>query len=331
MHLVAYILVFISIATILFMLGQRLRKPKPAPNPLDILRPDSFGPLTKPLSGVFPVSEKKRTVLQNELLGAGRFHSNALINYLAQRNVCVMIVILGTALLFFSQEFDPSYNKYILIGGIIATIFAYGLPRIILSSIASKRRQEIENAFPDALDMIAMSVEGGLPIQDAVGRVSDEFKTTHRALSKELLIISRQTDTGSVQQAMSSFAERIDMPEIGAWAALMSQSQRLGGKMAGSFIQCADRMRHNRKTRAEQAGNTASVKLLLPTVLCLAPPVFILLIGPATLDFRDFINRERDESSLLVEQANVIPGLDGRSEPSALDRLSPARTDTDIR
>jgi len=330
MQLVAYIFVFASIATILFMLGQRLRKPKPAPNPLDILKPDSFGPLTQPLSGVFPVSEKKRTVLQNEILGAGRYHRNALTNYLAQRNVCVMIAILGTALILFSQEFNPSYNKFILAGGTILTILAYGLPRIILSSIASKRRQEIENAFPDALDMIEMSVAGGLSIQEAVGRVSEEFKSTHRALSKELLIISRQTDTGSVQQAMTSFSERVDLPEIGAWAALMSQSQRLGGKMAGSLVQCADRMRHNRKTRAEQAGSTASVKLLLPTVLCLAPPVFILLIGPATLDFRDFINRERAESSLLVEQANFIGGP-SQAAISAIERLLPARTDTDIR
>jgi tight adherence protein C len=223
-----------------------------------------------------------------------------------------MTVILAVALILSSQEFDPRYNKFIIVGGLVGTIFAYGLPRLILSSIASKRRLGIENAFPDALDMIAMSVDGGLPIQDAVRRVSEEFKPAHRALSKELLIISRQTDTGSVQQAMSSFAERIDMPEIGSWAALMSQSQRLGGKMAEPLLQCADRMRHNRKTRAEQAGNTASIKLLIPTVLCLAPPVFILLIGPAALDFKDFINRERDESTQLVEQANNVPGLDGR-------------------
>lgn len=320
MQLLPYILIFTSISLVLFMLGQRLRKPKPDTGSLEIFKPDSFGTLTQPLSNVFPVSRKKREVLQGELLGAGRFHSNALTNYLAQRNVCVMLVIITAALVLLSEENDPAYNKVIIVGGVVATIFAYGMPRLILSSIASKRRREIENAFPDALDMIAMSVEGGLPIQDAVARVSDEFKPTHRGLSKELLIISRQSETGSVQQAMSSFAERIDMPEISAWAGLMSQNQRLGGKIAGSLLECADRMRHNRKTRAEQAGNTASIKLLLPTVLCLAPPVFILLIGPATLDFRDFINRERDDTTHLVEQANTIFGFsDQSSAPSSIE------------
>lgn len=330
MSILPYILIFVCIATVVFLLGQRLRKPRTEQNPFEILKPDSFGALTKPLANVFPVSEKKRSVLENELLGAGQFHSNALNNYLAQRNVCVMTVVLTAALILFSQEFDPSYNHYIIIGGIVATIFAYGVPRLILSSIATKRRRAVENSFPDALDMIAMSVEGGLPIQDAVRRVSDEFNSTHRALSKELLIISRQSATGSVQQAMSSFAERIDMPEIGAWAALMSQSQRLGGRMAGSLLQCADRMRHNRKARVEQSGNTASVKLLLPTVLCLAPPVFILLIGPATLDFRDFINRERDESSQLVEKANTVPGIGGRTDLRGSERFSRARPAADI-
>ncbi len=317
MPLLPFVLIFASIAMIVFLLGQRLRKSAPAPNPHNVLKPDSFGPLTEPLAGVFPLSAKKRKILKNELLGAGQFHSNALSNYLSRRNVCVMIVMLATALILCSQAFDPAYNKFILIGGLVATIFAYGLPRLVLSSIASRRRQGIENAFPDALDMIAMSVEGGLPLQDAMRRVSDEFKPSHRALSKELLIISRQTDTGSVQQAMASFAERIDMPEIGAWAALMSQSQRLGGKMASALLECADRMRQNRKTRAEQSGNTASIKLLLPTVLCLAPPVFILLIGPAALDFRDFMNRERAESTELVEQANTVTVLDGRGEPQS--------------
>lgn len=312
MSALPYILIFASIAMFAFLLGQFFRKPGKQRDPLGVHQPDSFGPLTRPLAGVFPASQKKRATLKNELLGAGRFNSNALTNYLAKRNVCVLMVVLATALLLLSEEVDPSYNQYIIIGGFIATIFAYGIPRLILSSIATRRRQGIENAFPDALDMIAMSVEGGLPIQDAVRRVSDEFKPAHRALSQELLIISRQTDTGSVEQAMSSFAQRIDMPEIGAWAALMTQSQRLGGKMAGALLECADRMRQNRKTRAEQAGNTASIKLLLPTVLCLAPPVFILLIGPAALDFRDFINRERDGSSQLVEQANTIAGPNGR-------------------
>ena len=159
MQLLAYILIFASISLVLFVLGQRLRKPKPETDPFEILKPDAFGPLNKPLASVFPVSQKKRETLQNELLGAGRFHSNALTNYLAQRNVCVMMVIVATGLVLVSEVFDPAYNKFIIIGGIVACIFAYGLPRLILSSIASTRRSEIENAFPDALDMIAMSVD----------------------------------------------------------------------------------------------------------------------------------------------------------------------------
>ncbi len=300
-----FAVVAIAIAILAFLFLDNARKRQEA-EPLEptLLVPDALGALTRPIAGMLPLSKKNKEVLRNELLGAGFYNSNAMINYLSRRNVGIMIMILVTLIVLVGKFFDRQHNQTIIISGFVATIFAYGLPRIILSSRASSRRQRIESAFPDALDMIALSVEGGLPLEDALKRVADEFQLTHRDLARELKIISRQTDTGSIQHAMSSFAERIDVPEIIGWSALITQSQRLGGQVAGSLIECADRMRSIRKVRAEKAGNTASIKLLLPTVLCLAPPIFILLIGPAVLDFRDFINREKENSAELVQQAN---------------------------
>jgi len=308
MQTIALVLIFACITLCVFLILNRLRNQQSRKtDEFNIRRPNTFGFLTEPLAGVIPHTESKKTTLKNELLGAGQFHSNALINYLAKRNLGVMAVILASVVCYFGEYAGAGQGRFVLIAGVVATILAYGLPRLVLSSFASKRRHEIEHAFPDALDMVAMSVEGGLPLKDALSRVSEEFHDTHPSLAKELMIISRQTNTGSVQQAMSSFAERVDLPEMVAWSALMSQSQRLGGKLASSFLDCADRMRHNRKIQAEQAGNTASIKLLLPTVLCLAPPIFIILIGPAVIDFREFINREREETIKIVESATTFP------------------------
>ena len=183
-------------------------------------------------------------------------------------------------------------------------MLTYGLPRIVLGVRASSRRSSIERSFPDALDMIALLVGAGLPLKDSLRRVGNEFGETHPELARELTIISRQSDTGSIEHAMSSFSDRIDLPEISNWSALISQSQRLGGKLADSLLDCADRLRHQRKIRAEKEGNSASIKLLIPTVLCLAPPIFILLVGPAVLELREFINRQTAETIEIVEQVN---------------------------
>jgi len=60
-----------------------------------------------------------------------------------------------------------------------------------------------------------------------------------------------------------------------------------------------------RRQRVEKAGATASVELLLPVVLFLVPPVFIVLIGPGLLDFRDFILREQDNHAEVIRNASL--------------------------
>lgn len=308
--------VILCVASILFcsrLMRKLFAKPEPAVDQQPRLIPnDSFGKFTPALSGLIPHTQKKREAIQKELLGAGSYHSNALDNFLATRNVFLFLTILVGAAIF-ALELFPGHQRVVLIVTACACVFIYGLPRIWLSSRATARTREIEYALPDAMDMIAMSIDGGLPLEQSISRVSDELTTTYPGLARELGIIARQTKSGSLGQAMHSFSQRVNLPDVVAWSTLMQQNQQLGGRIVDSMLDYADRIRATRKHRAEHAGNTVSAKLLLPVVLCLSPPIFILLVGPAVLDFRDFIYRERDETIELVEQARAIP-LENLSE-----------------
>ena len=303
MEWIAFFCIAAAIALVLYRLMSALFPKKDSVRE-DILVPDVFGPATEPMSRLIPMTASSREKLENELLGAGYFNSNALRNYLSIRNLAIMFVLIATALALFTQLLPPVYDFRVLLIGGIGAVLTYGLPRIVLGVRASSRRSSIERSFPDALDMIALLVGAGLPLKDSLRRVGNEFGETHPELARELTIISRQSDTGSIEHAMSSFSDRIDLPEISNWSALISQSQRLGGKLADSLLDCADRLRHQRKIRAEKEGNSASIKLLIPTVLCLAPPIFILLVGPAVLELREFINRQTAETIEIVEQVN---------------------------
>lgn len=264
-------------------------KPEPEKSKLIEVVPPAFGGMTDPLSFVVPHTEAKRAKIGQELVDAGYYHSSALINYLSLRNVAMIGVVLLFTLLLTLGEFPRSRQLEILIIGAATLILVYGVPRIILSSKATKRTRRIEHALPDALDMIAMSVEGGLPMPQSLHRVSQKLTQTHPDLAQELKIIGRQSETGTFDQAMISFGNRITLPDLAAWSAMMQQSHKLGGNVVDRLRAYADRIRHKRKQRAEQSGNMASVKLLLPIVFCLTPPVFIVLIGPGILEFRDFI------------------------------------------
>ncbi len=309
MEWISLILIFLSVVFVFMSIGFAIR---PARKEMDrmIGPPKSFGWLNRPLANVIPTSQSKRTRLYRELLMSGRYHSTAVENFLALRNVGVMGVLFGFAVVLVSGMVEE-FEKQAFIGAGSMLIVAYGLPRIVLSSRASRRVQEIEHAFPDLLDMISMSIECGIPIEQSLARVAAEFSDTHPSVSREMEIVARQAQTGSFDLALQALGERIDVPDVVACATMLRQGKRLGVKISDAMRQSADRMRDVRRQRAEQAGNLASIKLLLPVVLCLAPPIFILLIGPAVLDFREFIQRERSNVSAVVERADVpdVPGI----------------------
>ena len=312
------IAVFCIVFALVFLMGRFVfRETPPQEKRKNIeLIPGAFGPLTEPLSFVLPHADSKRKKIAQELVDAGFYHSTALINFLSLRNVAMMgVVLLFAILLVFGNFGTPNSRLQVMAIGIALLILTYGVPRIILSSRATKRTRQIEHALPDALDMIAMSVEGGLPMPQSLHRVSQKLTKTHPSLSQELKIIGRQSETGTFDHAMVSFGKRITLPDVAAWSAMMQQSHKLGGNVVDRLRSYADRIRHKRKQRAEQLGNLASLKLLLPIVFCLTPPVFIVLIGPGILEFRDFILQEAQ-----TEQRIEIPEVGG----AQAERLSEA-------
>lgn len=301
MEFVSLGLIFLSITCFVGLISLLIR-PIPSKSSSLIDAPRNFGRLNRPLADVIPTGSSKRQKIQKELTTSGRYHGTALENFLAGRNIAVMSVLFGFAVVL-ASGMSEGIEQEVLSVAVALLVIAYGLPRIVLSAQARRRASEIEHAFPDLLDMVSMSIECGRPIEQSLAQFATEFADTHRSVSREVEIVARQAQTGSFDRAIQSLGERIDVPDVVACATMLRQGKRLGVKISDALRQSADRMRDVRRQKAEQAGNLASIKLLLPVVLCLSPPIFVLLIGPAVLDFREFIQREKTNSTAMVEQA----------------------------
>ena len=259
----------------------------------------AFGSLTRPVAWAIPVTEDGRIKLKTELVQAGYYDEQTLENFLAVRNVVVMLWCIFVASLFaFGWVENPGIKFYGVVFGVAAII--YGLPRVIVSGKADTRSQAIHNDLPDALDMMTMMMAGGLTMEQSLQRVIGEFEITHPALATELAIVARQSEAGSFNDALVAFSKRLAIPDVHTLTTLMRQSNRLGGKVVDSLREYADTMRRTRQQRAEELGNKASLKLLLPVILCLAPPIYVLLLGPAVLELREFVSRENEPGGVLT-------------------------------
>jgi len=298
------ILIFCGVGLTIFLVGQLLMvlRRRGAHNG-EVRRPLAFGPLTGFFAVMLPTSAELRRGLDRELKRGGYYHPRALDEFLAVRNVLVVgwwLLILSAA----AATYDAVDELLIpvLIAGVAGTFLLYGVPRLWLQAVAGQRVQRIQRALPDALDMITMCLTGGLPLQPALKRVGKEIRAVHPDLGVELEIIRSQADAHTLEHSLTQFADRVDVPEIRSLAALVSQTERLGTNVATALRDYADSIRRGFRQRAEERGNKNSIKMLLPVVLCLAPPVYIMLLGPAVLELRDFVVRESRPGGILRQE-----------------------------
>lgn len=298
---------FLFLTPLVWMVGRFLLRDRGQGEHDPHRRRPIFGAVTNVFAGLLPLSAAARKILERELRQAGHYAPHALADYLAVRNVCLFgwCLLVGFALF---AAYDPQRDPTIplLIGGVVGGILLFSLPRIILQSQAKRRVTAIQSGLPDGLDMLNMCMTGGLSLQMALDRVVDEIRAAHGDLATEFGIIRRHSETYTMERALEMFAERIDTPEVKSLAAVTSQSVRLGSNVGTALQEYADSMRLGQRQRAEERGNRRSVAMLFPVALCLAPPVYILLLAPAALELRDFVLRENRPGGVLSQDMAAL-------------------------
>ncbi len=83
---------------------------------------------------------------------------------------------------------------------IMAVVGYYGC-NFVLNRMIEARQLEIEETFPDALDLLTICVEAGLGLDAAIGRVADEIRLGSEVVADELAMVSMDMRAGERQGA----------------------------------------------------------------------------------------------------------------------------------
>jgi tight adherence protein C len=177
----------------------------------------------------------------------------------------------------------PTFSKLVFYYVLAATC-GYYAPVVWLRKAISDRKDALQRAIPDALDLMVVCVEAGLGLDQAISRVGEEIKRPHPALSDELNLLAMELRTGvSRQEALRNFAHRTDMEEVRNLVALLVQTDRFGTSIGQALRVHSDAMRSTRRLRAEELAAKLPVKLLFPLIFFIFPSMFIVLLGPASI------------------------------------------------
>jgi tight adherence protein C len=166
---------------------------------------------------------------------------------------------------------------WILVGAFVG----FFIPRARLNTKISKRREEILDGMPNALDLLTISVEAGLGFDASLLRVAEKYE---HALAEEFTKVLAEMNLGRPRrEAPKAMTERNNVEELTNFVQAVIQSEQMGSSLAGTLRIQAEEMRRRRRQRAEEQGAKAPLKMLLPMVGCIFPTLFIVLLGPALL------------------------------------------------
>jgi tight adherence protein C len=130
--------------------------------------------------------------------------------------------------------------------------------------------------------MLVLCLEGGVTFAAAMQRVTDELQVVHAELGVEMTIVQREMQLGlSAGDALRKFADRCGLADVRDLANVIQQSERYGASVTRALRTFADSARTERQQKAEEEAQKAAVKILFPTLLCIFPAIFIVVLGPA--------------------------------------------------
>ena len=216
------------------------------------------------------------------LIRAGYAHRDAVRTLNAAQLLLgagLLVVGLLYALFLAGDDVSPmNMALYALGPGLVG----YYAPRYWVNKRVAKRQEEIQDGFPDALDLLLVCVEAGQSLDQSIIRVATEIEPSYPALAQEFLIVAQEMKAGKDKpDVLRSMAERCDLQDISSFVTVLIQSASFGTSIADALRVYASEMRDKRVMRAEEKANVLPTKLTVGTMMFCVPPLLIILIGPS--------------------------------------------------
>jgi tight adherence protein C len=262
------------------VIDRRLEELMSAAEPEQQKKPrlDSLVALFKRVGEKVPRSPKEMGALRLRLVQAGYRRDEALTVFFGIR------IVAALALFFvFMTSLVTKPNVLVGLGGLA---LGYLLPGMILARMAKRRAHRIRLSLADMLDLLVVSVEAGLGLDQAISRVGNELAFAYPELADELRLINLELRAGKARsEALRNLADRTGVDDLSSLVTMLIQTDKFGTSVAQSLRVYSETLRTKRRQRAEEAAAKTGVKMVFPLVFCIFPSIWVVTIGPAVIRF----------------------------------------------
>ena len=249
---------------------------------LELQRPLSdrtLKPIIRGLSGLltrfYPANTMKSLTLKLKRAG---METTSADFFLGVKGFAAIVGTIAVSAIVNLMTTDTTQTIAGAVGGLIVGFMA---PDFYLGNKAGGRGKQILETLPDALDLLTISVEAGLGFDAALVKVTEKLKG---ALSDEFKRAASEQRVGkSRQEALRGITQRVEQKELGSFISAIIQADQLGVSMSKVLRIQSEQMRGDRRQRAEAKAAKAPILIMLPTIGCIFPSLFIVILAPAAL------------------------------------------------
>ena len=191
-------------------------------------------------------------------------------------------LVLMMAALFLTEGPLLSLGKIALCLG----LFVVGgiIPEAFLKGRAAKRRNSIVRSIPDAMDLMVICAEAGLPFTRIVKVVAKEIELSAPVLAEELAVTSAELQILSDRStALRHLAERTRVPAVESMVATLVQAERYGTPLAQALGNIAAESRNTLILGLEERAGKLPARLSIPLMTLILPPIVALVATPALM------------------------------------------------
>ena len=163
-------------------------------------------------------------------------------------------------------------------------VFGWMFPDFHCTQARKRRYLAVVMDLPFFIDLMALSTEAGLDLMGSISRIVD--KAEDSVLAEEFRLVLKDIKLGSSRrEALTRLADRLDIPEITSFTAVVRDAEETGASIAQVLKDQSIQMRLERFVRAEKAGARASQLMLFPLMFLILPAVFMMVFSPVILQF----------------------------------------------
>jgi tight adherence protein C len=172
---------------------------------------------------------------------------------------------------------NPIIANFMFLAVLIGFLFPYS----VLKSKSEERRQRIQQALPNFLDLLHVTVEAGLSFDMSIYRTISKLKGP---LSDELLFTMNEMNKGRERsEAFRDLVKRTQVEDLATFVTSIIQAEELGSNIGNVLRIQAETIRTAKRQRLETQAAKIPVKMIIPMTLCLLPAMLIVAVGPSII------------------------------------------------